>query len=191
MMKKIAGILSLLLLCLLPIAEAAGGSVTGTTHTKGTERAMQIRSDEMLSTGTVSWDVAAPKNKKPQQRADVWLILTTFDFQSLSDAALDALYTKQEIPAGAPIYCTHADAKGAYRFEEVPPGTYYLMTLDPFGKPFDEGIAEREAREALFSRLPRLEEFEFRLVGIRNCLVQKIEVRDGKETHVKLAAVRL
>lgn len=191
MMKKIAGILSLLLLCLLPIAEAAGGSVTGTTHTKGTERAMQIRSDEMLSTGTVSWDVAAPKNKKPQQRADVWLILTTFDFQSLSDAALDALYTKQEIPAGAPIYCTHADAKGAYRFEEVPPGTYYLMTLDPFGKPFDEGIAEREAREALFSRLPRLEEFEFRLVGIRNCLVQKIEVRDGKETHVKLAAVWL
>lgn len=191
-MKKICLLAALLLALSAPAAQAAqGGSVTGTTHTKGTERAMQIRSDEMLSTGTVSWDVAAPKNKKPQQRADVWLILTTFDFQSLSDAALDALYTKQEIPAGAPIYCTHADAKGAYRFEEVPPGTYYLMTLDPFGKPFDEGIAEREAREALFSRLPRLEEFEFRLVGIRNCLVQKIEVRDGKETHVKLAAVRL
>ena len=69
-MKKICLLAALLLALSAPAAQAAqGGSVTGTTHTKGTERAMQIRSDEMLSTGTVSWDVAAPKNKKPQQRA--------------------------------------------------------------------------------------------------------------------------
>ena len=142
-MKKICLLAALLLALSAPAAQAAqGGSVTGTTHTKGTERAMQIRSDEMLSTGTVSWDVAAPKNKKPQQRADVWLIREDFAFSKLSDEAIDALYKRQEIPAGAPIYRTHSDAKGAYRFEEIPPGRYYLMTLDPFGKPFDEGAGE-------------------------------------------------
>lgn len=190
-MKKICLLAALLLALSAPAAQAAqGGSVTGTTHTKGTERAMQIRSDEMLSTGTVSWDVAAPKNKKPQQRADIWLIREDFAFSKLSDEAIDVLYERQEIPAGAPIYRTHSDAKGAYRFEEIPPGRYYLMTLDPFGKPFDEGAAECAAREELFARLPRLDEFEFRLVGIRNCLVQKIEVRAGQETHIRLAAVR-
>ena len=150
-MKKICLLAALLLALSAPAAQAAqGGSVTGTTHTKGTERAMQIRSDEMLSTGTVSWDVAAPKNKKPQQRADIWLIREDFAFSKLSDEAIDALYERQEIPAGAPIYRTHSDAKGAYRFEEIPPGRYYLMTLDPFGKPFDEGAAECAAREELF-----------------------------------------
>ena len=92
-MKKICLLAALLLALSAPAAQAAqGGSVTGTTHTKGTERAMQIRSDEMLSTGTVSWDVAAPKNTKPQQRADIWLIREDFAFSKLSDEAIDALY---------------------------------------------------------------------------------------------------
>lgn len=190
-MKRICLLAALLLMLAAPAVQAAqGGSVTGSTHTKGTERAMQIRSDEMLSTGTVSWDVAAPKNTKPQQRAAVWLIREDFDFRTLSLSALDAFYERQEIPAGAPVYHTRADEKGAYRFEEVPPGRYYLMTLDPFGKPFDEGAAERAAREELFARLPRLDEFAFRFIGVRSCLVQKIEVQAGRETHVKLAAVR-
>ena len=97
-MKKICLLAALLLALSAPAAQAAqGGSVTGTTHTKGTERAMQIRSDEMLSTGTVSWDVAAPKNKKPQQRADIWLIREDFAFSKLSDEAIDALYERQEM----------------------------------------------------------------------------------------------
>ncbi|MDD6127503.1 MAG: hypothetical protein PUB60_05080 [Veillonellaceae bacterium] len=44
------------------IAAPLTGTVTGSTHVKGTERAMQIRSDDMLGSGTVSWDVSAPKN---------------------------------------------------------------------------------------------------------------------------------
>ena len=175
-MKKICLLAALLLALSAPAAQAVqGGSVTGSTHTKGTERAMQIRSDEMLSTGTVSWDVAAPKNTKPQQRAAVWLIREDFDFRTLSLSALDAFYERQEIPAGATDYRTRADQKGADSFEE---------------EPFDEGAAERAAREELFARLPRLDEFAFRFIGVRSCLVQKIEVQAGRETHVKLAAVR-
>ncbi|MDY4415629.1 hypothetical protein, partial [Selenomonas sp.] len=63
-MKKIIALCICLLVALSTTAFAATatGTVTGSTHKKGTERAMQIRSDDALGMGSVSWDVAAPKN---------------------------------------------------------------------------------------------------------------------------------
>ena len=166
------------------------GTVTGSTHVKGTERAMQIRSDDMLGSGTVSWDVSAPKNSRPKVTAENWLISTAVDFSKIPDAAISAWYREGKIPSGAAIYFAPSDPKGAYRFADVPVGTYYLVNLDPFGKPFDEGRAEREARLELEGRLPHPDEYMLFLVGVKSCVVQKVTVEAGRETHVKLSAVK-
>ena len=192
-MKKILFICLLAaLLALAGVASAAAGTgtVTGSTHTHGTERAMKITSDQSLSTGGVSWDITAPKNTRPSLRADIYLIGRQTDFAALPDAELMAWYQQGKVPADAQIYYAQADDKGAYRFSDVPAGDYYLLTLDPYGKEFDEGPIEREAKEELFAKLPHEVEFELYLVGVRTCLVQKIQVAPGEETHVKLAAVR-
>ena len=166
------------------------GTVTGSTHVKGTERAMQIRSDTVLGSGTVSWDVSAPKNSRPEVKAENWLISTAVDFSKIPDAAISAWYREGKIPPGAAIYFAPSDPKGAYRFADVPVGTYYLVNLDPFGKPFDEGRAEREARLELEGRLPHPDEYMLFLVGVKSCVVQKVTVEAGRETHVKLSAVK-
>ena len=166
------------------------GTVTGSTHVKGTERAMQIRSDTVLGSGTVSWDVSAPKNSRPEVKAENWLISTAVDFSKIPDAAISAWYREGKIPPGAAIYLAPSDPKGAYRFADVPVGTYYLVNLDPFGKPFDEGRAEREARLELEGRLPHPDEYMLFLVGVKSCVVQKVTVEAGRETHVKLSAVK-
>ncbi len=166
------------------------GTVTGSTHVKGTERAMQIRSDDVLGSGTVSWDVSAPKNSRPKVTAENWLISTAVDFSKIPDAAISAWYREGKIPPGAEIYFAPSDQKGAYRFADVPVGTYYLVNLDPFGKPFDEGRAEREARLELEDRLPHPDEYMLFLVGVKSCVVQKVTVEAGRETHVKLSAVK-
>lgn len=192
-MKKIGWLVACLLLLLSTAAFAAPetGTVTGSTHTKSTERAMQIRSDEALGMGSVSWDIGAPKDKKPKVTATNWLISTSVDFKKIPDAAISAWYREGTVPPDAPIYFAASDPAGAYRFEGVPAGTYYLMNLDPFGKPFDEGQKEKDVRLELEERLPHPDEFYLFFVGVKNCLVQKVTVEAGKETHVKLSAVRL
>ena len=152
---------------------------------------MQIRSDDALGMGSVSWDVAAPKNSKPKVTATNWLISTSVDFSKISDAAISGWYRENLVPPGAAIYFAASDHEGAYRFEDIPVGTYYLMNLDPFGKPFDEGRIEKEARLELEAKLPHPDEFYLFFVGVKNCLVQKVTVEAGKETHIKLSAVRL
>lgn len=192
MKKVLSCLLVSFLLCFAGnvFAAVATGTVTGSSHTKGTERAMQIRSDEALGTGTVSWDVSAPKNSKPKVTAENWLISTAVDFRKIPDAAISAWYREGKVPAGAPIYYAPSDPTGAYRFADVPVGTYYLVNLDPFGKPFDEGRAEREARLELEGRLPHPDEYMLFLVGVKSCVVQKVTVEAGRETHVKLSAVK-
>lgn len=191
MKKMLFLLLCFFVVCATAVAATPTGTVTGSTHTKGTERAMQIRSDEALGMGSVSWDVGAPKNSKPKITAENWLISTSVDFQKIPDATISAWYRDGIVPPGAPIYLAKSDPTGAYRFEDVPVGTYYLVNLDPFGKPFDEGRKEREVRQELEARLPHPDEFYLFFVGVKNCLVQKVTVEAGKETHVKLSAVRL
>ena len=192
-MKKIIALCICLLVALSATAFAATatGTVTGSTHKKGTERAMQIRSDDALGMGSVSWDVAAPKNSKPKATATNWLISTSVDFSKIPDAAISGWYRENLVPPGAAIYFAASDPEGAYRFEDIPVGTYYLMNLDPFGKPFDEGRIEKETRLELEAKLPHPDEFYLFFVGVKNCLVQKVTVEAGKETHIKLSAVRL
>ena len=191
-MKKVFSLLMCLWFCASSAAFAAPptGTVTGSTHTKGTERAMRIRSDDVLGSGTVSWDVSAPKNSRPKVTAENWLISTTVDFSKIPDAAISAWYREGKVPPGAPIYSAPSEQSGAYRFEDVPVGVYYLVNLDPFGKPFDEGRAEREARLELEGRLPHPDEFYLFFVGVKSCIVQKVTVEAGEETHVKLSAVK-
>ena len=186
--------LALLLLYSFPVAcvQAAGtGIVTGEVHTKSSDRAMKIEGDKTLGVGGAVWDVGAAKHRFYTERADVWLISEQAELKKMPSPMVNAWYQQGKAPDYPGVYYQKTDKDAKYRFEKIPSGVYYLLTINPYGKPFDEGLKEREARAELYEKLPHPEEFELFVIGVRSSLVQKIVVHDGETTRVRLSTIKL
>ena len=178
--------ITLLLICLWALSTAiasAAGSITGNVYTPNTERGMHIAKSD--AGAGMMWDMSAPKNKKKTERAEIWLIDRNINFAALPYAAVQKWYQDGIIPANQPIYHAIADEKGKFEIKDVPASDYYVMILDPNGKEGAQNLTEKVSRDELLKKLPHTDEFELFMVGMRNCLVQKITLRDGQKLNIR------
>ncbi len=167
-------------------AAAATGSITGAVYTHGSERGMKIASNPDASAGGISWDLAAPKRKFHDKEADVWLIGRDFTYDKLSEQEIRDWYRHNAIPKDAPVYHTETDKKtGAYTFEKIPEGTYFLVILDSYGRDSAQNLTELDDKQQLMKKLPDWDSFELFNVGPRSCLVQMVTVKAGEDVHIK------
>ncbi len=168
------------------VSAAAAGSITGAVYTHGSERGMKIASAPDASAGGISWDLAAPKRKFHDKKADVWLIGKDFTYDKLSEQEIKDWYRHNMIPKDAPVYHTETDKKtGAYAFQNIPEGTYFLVILDSYGRDSAQNLTELGDKQQLMKKLPDWDSFELFNVGPRSCLVQMVTVKAGEDIHIK------
>ena len=88
------------------------------------------------------------------------------------------------IPQGQPIYHTVTNAEGQFEFKDIPAADYYLMILDSNAQEENQNLTEKMSRDELMKKLPHVDEFELFMVGMRTCMVQKINLKNGQ--HIKI-----
>ena len=178
-------LLTLLALCLLLTSSlaAASGAINGTVYMPNTERGMHIAKGE-AGAGMI-WDMSAPKNRKSSERAEIWLVDRSIDFAALPYAAVQKWYQEGVIPEGQPIDHTVADEQGKFDFKHVPAADYYIVILDPHGQEKNLTLTEKMSRDELLKKLPHSDEFELFMVGMRNCLVQKVTLHSGQTLNIR------
>ena len=178
-------IVMLLLFCLLLSSSltSASGTISGTVHQPNTERGMHIAQGN--AGAGMMWDMSAPKNHKNAERAEIWLIEQSINFQALPYASVQKWYQERKIPEGQPIYHMEVDEKGQFAFQDVPAADYYVMILDPNGRESSQNLTEKISRDELLRKLPHTDEFELFMVGMRSCLVQKISLKNGQSIKIR------
>lgn len=184
-MKRIIILLTLWAWCLGTVIAAASGNIIGSVYPTRFEDGMQLRVARGEGSGGVMWDVSAHKHKKKPATAEIWLIKSDIKFDAIPSAAVQKWYQEGIIPENQPIYCTKADEKGHFAFENIPSADYYVLILDPNGKEAAQTLAERTNREELWAKLPNVDQFEFFTVGTRTCLVEKVTLQDGHTAKIR------
>ena len=184
-MKRLIILLTLLVWCMGTVIAAAAASITGSVYPPRFENGSQMRIARGEGSGGLMWDVSASKRNKKSATAEIWLIKSDIKFDAIPSAAVQKWYQEGIIPENQPIYCTKADEKGHFTFENIPPADYYVLILDPNGKEAAQTITERTNREELWERLPNVDEFEFFTVGTRTCLVEKVNLQDGHTVKIR------
>ncbi len=182
-MKRLVTLLVFCLLISISSVAAAGGTITGTVHLPNTERGMHIGRGE--GGAAMMWDMSAPKNRKRSERAEIWLIERGINFTALPYAAVQKWYQNGTIPANQPIYHAVVNEQGQFTFQDVPAAEYYVMILDPNGKEGNQNLADKMTRDELTKKLPHADEFELFMVGMRSCLVQKVNLRNGQTINIR------
>ena len=181
-MKRMISMLVLCLLLSCSTIAAAAGSISGIVNQPNSARGMQLAKGE--AGGGMIWDMSAPKNKKASNNVDVWLIERGINFTALPYDTVQKWYVDGTIPQGQPIYHTSTNEEGQFEFKDIPAADYYLMILDSNGQEQNQNLTEKMSRDELMKKLPHVDEFELFMVGMRTCLVQKINLKNGQ--HIKI-----
>ena len=177
--------ISILVLCLLLVGStiaAAAGSISGIVDSPNSARGMQLAKGE--AGAGMMWDMSAPKNHKSSTKVDIWLIERGINFTALPYETVQKWYVDGTIPQGQPIYHTVTNAEGQFEFKDIPAADYYLMILDSNAQEENQNLTEKMSRDELMKKLPHVDEFELFMVGMRTCMVQKINLKNGQ--HIKI-----
>ena len=153
------------------VLSPAAGIVTGHVSHPLSEMGLSRLGDKNTAQG-LGWDVASPNNNK--NHASVWLVSEDLPRRTLTDQEIDDWYKKGLAPKDQPIYITETDRRGAYRFENIPAGSYFAIVLDS-----QESIGEESSAslDALKKVLPAWEKFELYAVGIKGLSVERVTVK--------------
>lgn len=182
-MKRLIVLLTLCVWCLSTAIAAAAGSITGSIYPPQIQQGMKVARGE--GGGGLVWDMGAKGSGPKIPKAEILLIKSDLDFEAIPTDTIKKWYSEGILPEGQPIYRTETDAKGRFTFEAVPPAVYYVLILNPQGKEAAQTLAERTNRDELWQKLPYVDEFEFFLVGTRNCLVEKVTLLDGQTVKIR------
>ena len=184
-MKRIIILLTFLAWCLGTVIAAASGNIIGSVYPPRFEDGSQLHIARGEKSGGLLWDISASKHNKKTATAEIWLLKSDMKFDAIPAAAVQKWYQEGIIPENQPIYCTKADEKGHFAFENIPSADYYVLILDPNGKEAAQTLAERTNREELWAKLPNVDQFEFFTVGTRTCLVEKVTLQDGHTVKIR------
>ena len=182
-MKQIVNMLILCLLLSFASLAAANGTITGSVYPPSTERGMRMAVSETAA--GMMWDMSAPKKRKSSERAEVWLIERSINFNAIPYTAIQKWYQSGTIPDKQPIYHATVNDQGKFTFQDVPAADYYIMILDPHDQEINQNLSEKLSRDELLQKLPHTDEFELFMVGMRTCLVQKISLHNNQNLNIR------
>ena len=182
-MKQVVNLMILCLLLSFASMAAANGTITGTVYPPSTERGMRPAIGETAA--GMMWDMSAPKKRKSSERAEVWLIERSINFNAIPYTAIQKWYQSGTIPDKQPIYHATVNDQGKFTFQDVPAADYYIMILDPHDQEINQNLSEKLSRDELLQKLPHTDEFELFMVGMRTCLVQKISLHNNQNLKIR------